>query len=95
MTLEKENHNDVGTKADFRQKKNVKNASSLQLQYLVGKSTSKTQRVTTLDFGRSNYVGNTSLRQRCFDVVRRRDEKIIVNYEKTIFDKKSNLKSAT
>ena len=35
--------------------------------------------VTTLDFGRSNYVGKTTLWQRYFDFVRRRDKKTTKN----------------
>lgn len=58
ITLEKGNHNDRGKPLDLRQKNKVKNMTSLQREYLVGKSTSKTQILTTPDFRQSNDVEN-------------------------------------
>ena len=71
ITLEKGNHNDRGKPLDLRQKNKVKNMTSLHREYLVGKSTSKTQH--------SNNAGFSSeqrrRKQRCDNVATKRQPK--------------------
>ena len=69
ISLEKENYNDIGTPLEFRQENDIRIATLLQRQCLVGKPTSK-----TLAFRRSNDDGSTTLWQRCDNVIRRRDQ---------------------
>ena len=80
----KKNHNDIGTSLDFRQKNDLKNTTSLQRQYLIGKSTSKTQRCNNVVFWSEQQRWKHNVVLTLSDVATKRQPKLNLQYVKFI-----------
>ena len=74
ISLEKENYNDIGTHLDYRRKTTSESRRYCNVNTMSENRRRKHNVVTTLVFDCSNDVGNTTLWQRCDNIIQRRDQ---------------------
>ena len=80
ISLEKENYNDIGTPLDFRQENTSESRRCCNVNTRSENRRQKHNVVTMLVFRCSNDVRNTTLWQRCDNVIRRRDQNTTKSY---------------